>query len=504
MRKPKPLVVCVILAATPGGFLSAQETESQGAGTFRGMVRLNRAPVSNEVLKVKLPRPVERRLPNGLKLVILESHRAPTISLTISIPSSYLRDSQGLPGVAEATAALMTLGTTTRSARQISEALADIGATLTISAGAGGGGGGRGGGGGAGGPATGGSGAISLSSLTENFDAALAILTDVLLHPSFPADEFEKWKSRQRSALEQARTQPATLSNEQLMKVLYAGDARQFTRLTAESLNKITRENLVEHYKKYYLPSGDLAGVVGDITARDAAAKLEKALSAWKGGPIPPLTLPINPPIAEKKVYLISRPGSVQTYLTLANRAIERTNPDYIACMVMNQVLGSGPAARLFRIIREEKGYTYGVSSSFNATRFNQQFSSSMSVRTEVTEPALADLLKEFRDIRDVTVPQLELEGAKRTLVASFALGLESPSGVLSRWLQQREFGLPEDYWDTYTGKIMAVTAADVARVAKKYVPYDNVQIIAVGDGAKIGELLKKFGPVIEVPVDGN
>ncbi len=501
MRKPKLFVVCVILAAAPDGFLRAQETDSQGAATFRGMVRLNRAPVSNEVLKVKLPRPVERQLSNGLKLVGLESHRAPTIALTISIPSSYLRDPEGLPGVAEATAALMTLGTTTRSARQISEALADIGATLTISAGAGGGGGGRGGGGA---PATGGSGTISLSSLTENFDAALAILTDVLLHPSFPADEFEKWKSRQRSALEQARTQPAMLANEQVMKVLYPGDARQFTRLTAESLDKITRQHLLEHYKKFYVPSGELAGVVGDITARDAAAKLEQALSAWKGGPIPPLTLPINPPIAEKKVYLISRPGSVQTYLTLANRAIERTSPDYIACMVMNQVLGSGPAARLFRIIREEKGYTYGVSSSFNATRYNQQFSSSMSVRTEVTEPALADLLKEFREMREVTVPQLELEGAKRTLVASFALGLESPAGVLSRWLQQREFGWPEDYWDTYTEKIMAVTAADVARVAKKYVPYDNVQIIAVGDGARIGELLKKFGPVVEVPVDAN
>src|SRR5450756_1121462 len=131
-------------------------------------------------------------------------------------------------------------------------------------------------------------------------------------------------------------------------------------------------------------------------------------------------------PIAEKKVYLISRPGSVQTSLTLANRAIERTHPDYIACMVMNQVLGSGPAARLFRIIREEKGYTYGVSSSFTATRTLQHFSSAMSVRTEVTAPALTDLLKEFQEIREVAVPTEELAGAKRTLVASFALGLEN------------------------------------------------------------------------------
>ncbi len=483
----KTFAFCMIVSACA----FAQEPDGN---SFRGMVRLNRAPVSNEVLKVKLPRPVERQLSNGLRLVILESHRAPTIALTISIPSSNLRDG-AVPGLSEATAAMMMLGTTTKNARQISETLADLGATVSF--GAGGGGGGRGGGAPAGGSST-----ITVNSLTENFDASMALMSDILLHPSFPADEFEKWKTRQRSQLEQSRTQPNSLSAETLMRVLYPSDARQFTRLTLESLNKITRENLIEHYKKYYVPAGELAGISGDITSKDAVAKLEKYLAAWKGGPVEKITLPIAAPIAEKKVYLISRPGSVQTSLTLANRAIERTNPDYIACMVMNQVLGSGPAARLFRIIREEKGYTYGVSSSFTATRYLQHFSSAMSVRTEVTEPALTDLLKEFQEIRDVAVPKEELEGAKRTLVASFALGLENPAQVLQRWMQQREFGLPEDYWDTYAEKIMAITAADVMRVAKKYVPYDNVQIIAVGDGDKIRDLLKKFGPVEEKAVE--
>ena len=472
---------------------------AQDATSYRGMVRLNRAPVSNEVLKVKLPRPVDRTLSNGLKLVILETNRTPTISVNISIPSSRLRDPAGMPGVAEATAAMMMMGTATRTSRQISEALADLGATVSF--GGGGGGGGRGGGGGA---AGGGEGTISVNAMTENFDAALAIMADILLHPTFPADELEKWKGRMRTQIEQQRTNPGTLSNEVLMKVLYPGDARQFTRLTAESLDKITRDVLIEHHKKYFVPSGELAGVVGDITPKDAVAKLEKALGAWKGGPVEPVKLAVNPPISEKKVYLISRPGSVQTNLTLANRAISRTDPDYIACMVMNQVLGSGTAARLFRIIREEKGYTYGVSSSFAASKTANHFISSMSVRTEVTEPALADLLKEFKEIRDVPVPKEELEGAKRTLVASFALGLENPSGVLSRWMQQREYGLPEDYWDTYSVKVMAITAEDVQRVARKYVPYDNVQIVAVGDGDKIRESLKKFGTVVETGVEGN
>jgi len=483
-----------ILALAFAACSLAQDAEP--AATFRGMVRLNRAPVSNEVLKVKLPRPTERKLSNGLRLLILESHRAPTISLTISIPSSALRDPEGMPGIAEATAAMIMTGTPTRTQRQISEALADIGATLTF--GGGGGGAGRGGRGGA----SGGEGTITVSALSEHFDEALAIMSDVLLHATFPAEELERWKGRTRSTLEQMRTQPATLSNETLMRVLYPNDARRSTRLTPESLAKITREQLIEHYKRYYVPSGDLAGISGDITPQAAVAKLEKALGEWRGGPVERLKFAMDAPIAEKKVYLISRPGSVQTELTLANRAIERTNPDFIACQVMNQVLGSGPAARLFRIIREEKGYTYGVSSSYSASRTMQHFSSSMSVRTEVTEPALRDLLAEFKEIRDVPVPKLELDGAKRTLVASFALSLEQPAQVLSRWLQQREYGLPEDYWDNYTDHIMAITAEDVARVAKKYVPYDNVQIIAVGDGAKIRELLKKFGPVEEKSVD--
>jgi zinc protease len=484
----KPILICTVLAAAA----VAQEPDA----SFRGMVRYNKAPVSNDVLKVKLPRPVERQLSNGLRLLVLESNRSQTITLSISIPSSRLRDSEATSGVAEATATLMTMGTATRNARQISEALADIGASVSFGAG-GGGGGGRGGGG-----AAGSDGTITVSALAENFDAALAILTDVLLHPAFPKEELERWRGRQRSALEQARTNPGTLSNEKLMGVLYPNDGRRLTRLTPEALDKITREEIVEHYKKFYVPSGELAGLTGPISAKDAVAKLEKALGGWKGGPVAPVKLTAAEPIAEKKVYLISRPGSVQTDITLANRAIERTSPDYIACMVMNQVLGSGPAARLFRIIREEKGYTYGVSSSFSASKTAQHFSSNMSVRTEVTEPALTDLLKEFKEIREVVVPKDELEGAKRTLVANFALRLESPASVLSFWIQQREFGLAEDYWDKYPERVMAVTAADVQRVAKKYVPYDNVQIIAVGDGQKIRESLKKFGTVVETSVD--
>jgi predicted Zn-dependent peptidase len=231
-------------------------------------------------------------------------------------------------------------------------------------------------------------------------------------------------------------------------------------------------------------------------------AKLDKVLAGWKGGPVEHVTLPFPAPAAEKKVYLVPRPNSVQTLLLVANHAIDRKSPDYITCQVMNRILGAGPSSRLFRIIREEKGYTYGISSNFAASRYLNHFSANTSVRTEVTEPALTDLLAQFGDIRNRTVPADELADAKSAIAASFALGLERADAVLARWLEQREFGLPEDYWDTYAQKVMAVTAEDVERVAKKYVPLDNVQIIAVGDAAKIRDLLKKFGPMEEVAPD--
>jgi zinc protease len=428
---------------------------------------------------------VERQLSNGIKLLVVESHRVPTITLRISIPSGDFRDPAGLTGLSDATAAVIRLGTKTRTSKEIAETLAELGASVNFGS-------------------SQDSGSIFVSSLTENFDAALAILADILLNPVFPQDELDKWKTRIRSQIEQMKANPGSLAMERLFQVLYPNDLRQHTRPTLDALDKITRDMVIEHYKTYYVPSGEWAGIAGDITPRDAVAKLDKALGAWKGGPVKHVTMPLPSPIAEKKVILIPRPNSVQTYLVVANLAIDRMSPDYVECQVMNRVLGSGPASRLFRNIREEKGYTYGIGSSFAASRTLNYFSASTSVRTEVTEPALAEILKEFQAIRDTPVPADELAAAKSAIVAGFVLGLESSAGVLSRWMEQRESGLPEDYWDAYLQKVQTVTAADVQRVAKKYVPLGNAQIIAVGEAPKIAELLKKFGPVEEMPPDKN
>ena len=465
--------------------LAAQDApRAQQATDFKGVELKNRAPVSNDILRVKFPRPGETKLKNGMDLMVLEDHRSPTIQIQISMPASNLNDPQGVP-ISGATTALMRLGTKTRDSKQIAERLAELGTGINFGVGD------R--------YATAG-----FSTLTENLDAVLEMLTDMLFNPTFPQDELDKWKNQQLAQLQQVRAQPEFLATERFAQAMYPNDRRSYVLPSPDGVRSITRDMVVEHYKTVFRPEGGRVTVLGDINARQITPKLEKLLADWKGSAPKPPELPLLPAISAGKVILVNRPNSVQTAFYVGNHAIDRLSPDYIAVQVMNRVLGGGPASRLFRNIREEKGYTYGISSGFSATRYMNHFSSQTSVRTEVTGEALTELLKEFADIRDRRVPADELEGAKRALVASFALSTESPQTGLSNATTIKEYGFPADYWDTYPEKISAVTAEDVQRVARKYIPVDNLQIIAVGDAAKIRDVMKKFGPIEEWDAEGR
>ena len=463
----------------------AQEApRAQQATDFKGVELKHKAPVSNEILKVKFARPAESKLKNGLDLMVLEDHRSPTIQVQISMPASSMNDPEGVP-ISAATTALMRLGTKNKDAKKIAETLADLGTGINFGIGD------R--------YATAG-----FSTLSENLDAVLELLQDMMFNPSFPQDELDKWKNQQLAQLQQIRALPEFLATERFAQAMYPNDHRSFVFPSAEGIRKITREMVVEHYNKTFRPEGGRVTVLGDISTRQIAPKLDKLLGDWKGAAPKPPELPMLAATTTRKVILVNRANSVQTAFYVGNHAIDRLSPDYIAVQVMNRVLGGGPASRLFRNIREEKGYTYGISSSFTASRYMNHFSSQTSVRTEVTGEALTELLKELADIRDRLVPADELEGAKRALVASFALSTESQQTALSNATQIKEYGFPADYWDTYPEKIAAVTAEDVQRVARKYIPVDNLQIIAVGDASKIRDIMKKFGTVEEWDTDGK
>jgi len=468
-----------------GTILAQNAPQGQQATDFKGVVQKNRAPVSNDVLRVKFPKPTEGKLKNGMALMVLEDHRSPTIDVEISMPASSLNNPRELAGLPDATTALLRLGTKTRTSLQIASTLQELGASLGAGIGEK-------------------TASFRFTTLSENLDQVLDLLADLMFNPSFPQDELDKWKDRQLSQLQQIRAQPAFLGQERFFALMYPNDNRSIVVPTPESIRKITRDMIVDYYNQNFRPEGGRVAVSGDISAKEIAAKLDKTLGTWKGSAPKPPELPLPGAIAEKKIYLINRPNSVQSSVYIGNLAIDRLNPDYIPVMVMNHVLGGGPASRLFRNIREEKGYTYGISSGFSASHYINYFVLQTSVRTEVTGPALVEIFKEMRDIRDRPVPADELGLAKRAMVANFALSTESSATGLRNATMIKEYGLPADYWDTYPERISKVTAEDVQRVAKKYIPGDNAQIIVIGDAPKIEAELAKFGPIEKWDSDGH
>jgi zinc protease len=485
MRRTATVVAVSLLTALSIEPVLGQAGPPQPPSTA-GMVIKGRAPVSNTVLAVKLPHPQEATLANGLRVMVLEDHRLPRISFQLMMPGAGgYYDPAGKVGLSGLTAEMMREGTATRSSQQIAQALETMAANLFV-------------GSGASAPMAN----MSGGALTENFPALFELAADILLNPSFPADEWERLKTRTRAGLMQQRTQPQFLAQERFSKVVYGDHPAGRVSATPETLDAITREAMIEAHRTRFVPDHALIAFAGDITLAAARTLVESKLGAWKkaGVPKPPVTEPGA--AGPAKGYLVARPNSVQTTFVVGAQSMTRTDPDYIPLTVANRILG-GTMGRLFRHLREEKGYTYGVFSGFSALAHRGQWSASTSVRTDVTEPALTDLLADIEGMRTAPVPEKELNDHKRAIVAGFALSLESPEQLLGYYVQSWTFGLPADYWDRYPARVSAVTAAQVQAAATKYWDPARLQIVAVGD-AKITEILKKKGQLELYDADGK
>jgi predicted Zn-dependent peptidase len=478
-------MLCVL--ALSSGSALAQPGQEKAVSVSK-VERKNRAPVSKEVLNVKLPKPQEAKLDNGLLVLIMEDHRFPTVSVRLDINGAgALYEPSSLPGLASAAATLIREGTRSRTSRQLAEDIDKLGATINASTGFGS-------------TAT----VINASGLSDNFDEWFALLTDVLLNPTFPTEEVEKYKARQKVQLKQQRTQPSFLANERFSKALYGSHPAAVVSATEESINSLTTEALAKWHAERYAPQSAILGIAGDVNPNELIPKLKQWLAAWKTTTATE-QLPPNPaPSSTKQIYLVDRPNSVQTTLTLGNLAIDRAHPDYIPLTVLNRIIGGGPAARLFLNLRENKGYTYGVYSNLNTGKYRGPWSASGDFRTDVTDGAMTELLYELKRIRTEDVPADELEETKRALVANFALSLEQPAQLLSYAITQKTYNFPADYWETYPSKLMAVTAADVKRMAQQYLNPDAMQVVAVGDGSKIKSVLEKYGPVVVYDTEGR
>jgi len=469
----------LLIALAPAAFAQAGGGQDKTV-PLSSVVRLNRAPVSKEILKVKLPQASEHKLANGMTVLILEQHKLPTIALELDMEPGAIADPT--PGMAKFTAEMLREGTAKRTSSAIAAAADEIGAQLNSEADFGGS-----------------DSTIRIAGLTDSTETLFDLLSDIVMHPSFPADELEKYKKRQLGDLEDEMSRPYFLANEEFHKALYGDTNYAVTAPTPSQIQTVTSEMLAGYHHKYYVPGNAVLGIVGDVNTDDIMKLVEKYFGEWPKTAPPEVKLAEVPPPQPKKVVLVDRPGSVQTNIVAGNLAIKRNDPDYFALTVMDRVVGGGPSARLFLNLREVHGYTYGAYSNANTDVYRGYWNANTEVRTAVTDGSLHELFNEFNRIRTEPVAAAELDEAKRALVASFALSLEDQLQLLGDALEVHHFGLPADYWDKYPEHIAGIDAAAVLAAGKKYVDVDHMQIICVGDAKQIKDAVAKYGPVTDV-----
>jgi len=481
------LTVLMLLALVSSTAFAQGGMTSQSQGSVKGAVIKGKAPVNKNVLKVKLPKAEEATLPNGLRVVLLNANKVPTVTMQMVILSGGLADRSDYHGLASFVAALLREGTTKRSSKDIAEQTDTLGTTLFSTSGL-----------------SSLTSTVTASALVENLDQTLDIFADVIRNPSFSQAEVDKYKTRTLAQLQFQRSIPQFLAQEQFQKAIYGNHPAALVSPPAESLKKLSSNDLAEFHSTYYRPNNAFLAVVGDVTMKELMPKLQRVFGDWQKADVPAMNIPSAPAQSASTIALIDRPGSVQTVLTLGTLGIERTSPDYFAVLLADRILGGGPSGRLFMNLREDKGYTYGAYSGFGGSKYRGTWVSSSEVRTEVTEGAMKEFKYELSRLRADKVPAEELENAKRAIIGSFALSLEQPQALLQNVITQKIYNLPADYWDAYPHKVSAITADDVQRVAQKYIDMDHLQVVAVGDASKTRDVLAKYGTVQVFDADGK
>jgi zinc protease len=493
-QRKRSILILMAAAAMVASALPLFPQAEHGSETSK-VVRLNRAPVSSEILHVTLPRPVATKLANGLTVMVLEQHKLPTVHILLQIGTGDMSDPKETPGLASFTAGMLREGTTHRTSAQLAADVDKLGAMLNCSSGFGSS-----------------DTRVSASGLSPSTSQILELMSDVVLHPAFPSDELEKYKQRQLSDLEQQRSQPRALAEERLRQALYGDFPAAVTMPTPESINAATAERLKEFHDRNYVPSNAILIVVGDVKADEFQELARKYFGDWSGEPVPKPDWSHLPAPAAAKIYLVDRPDSVQTNILAGDYGPMYSDPDFIAFQVANRVLGGGPQARLFLNLREVHGYTYGAYSRYAVGKYRMTWTANTEVRNAVTDGSMEQLMAELKRIRNEKVPEAELNEARHSLIANFALALENPQELLSMWLTVQDHGLPMDYWDRLPARIAQTTADAAQAAARNYVDLDHLQIVCVGDPNQPGndkkqtirEVLAKYGTVEVYDTNGK
>jgi zinc protease len=454
----RTILAAAVLVAAP--VLDALPAAAQGP-------RPTTLPAAGPVPALATPQPVRRALANGLEVLYVRQAEVPVVSAVLVTRGGTADEPASHPGLAAFTATMLDEGAAGKTALQVADELERLGASLDVSSGWD--------------AAT-----TTLFVLRKNLSAALQLMADVVARPDFAENEVARLREERLTNLRRAVDQPGTIAQNAFASLVFPG-AHPYGRFATLAATQATdRAALAAFHRAHFVPRGATLILAGDVDPAETHALVERAFGGWAPADAPAVTVPAASVPAARVVHLVDKPGAAQSEIRIGHPAVARSNPDYFPLMVMNTILGGMFGSRLNTNLREVHGYAYGAGSGLWMRRAPGPFVAQAAVQTNKTDSALVEFFREIERIRDEPVPAEELETAKRFLALSLPATLETAPQVAGSLATLVTFGVPTDFFATYTGRVMAVTAEDVRRVARQYLHPGRAVVVVVGDRAQV------------------
>jgi zinc protease len=452
----------------------------------------SKPPAAGEPMSLKLPPMQKATLSNGLKVVLAERHTAPVVNFSLMVDSGYAADPSSAPGTASFSQRMLEEGTPTRNSLKIGEELESLSANFSAGANLD--------------WAT-----VNLNTLTLTMDKALDVYADLILHPAFPKNEFDRLQKDRLAAIKREKVQPQSMALRVVPQLLYGKGhpySLPFTGTGTEaSVSKMTREDLAKWHDTWFKPNNATLLIVGDTTLAEIKPRLEKLFAGWKPGDVPKKNVAQVAQPEKNSVYLIDRPGSGQSVIFGAQLAPPRNDPDAIPLQLVNDIFGGTFSSRINMNLREDKHWSYGVFSFMPAARFQRPYLSISPVETDKTKESLSELVKEYKDVTgSKPIAEKELQDEQSNATLGLPGSFETVQQLAGAYAQIIQYGLPEDYFNTFTQKAMSLTPDSANAIAKKFIQPDHLVWVVVGDMSKVEQGIRdlNLGEIHKIDADGN
>jgi zinc protease len=434
-----------------------------------------RPPVPLAPRPVKFPPYDVRTLPNGLQIIVVEHHEQPAVSIRMLVRAGAAHDPQDKAGVASLMASLLDQGTTSRNAQQVADTIDFIGGTLHAGVGSD-------------------LAFISVLVMKDSFSLGLDMLSDVARNPAFDPAELERQRQQALSSMQVSYQDPEYIANTVFDRLAYGFHPYgKPISGTPESLARISRADIQEFHRKYFAPNNAVMAIVGDVTPAEALAAAQRVFGGWERREIAAPSFPA-PPSPTRRVIVIDKPDAVQTEVRVGHLGIQRKHMDYMPLNLAIKILGGEGSNRLHRVLRTERGLTYGASANMDTFKGSGNVVAETDTRSDATGEVLRLIVEEFFKLQRERPFPRELRDAQAYLSGAFPLTIETPDAIATQILNALFYELSLDELQTFRERVNAVTVDDIERVAKAYLQPDRLSIVLVGNAAAFREQLQRVG----------